>query len=113
MKTMTLSTFVTLLLAVTLIGCSSKPDTVSSESKHKPLMVFLVRHGEKADLSDDPELSTAGKERAAALARNLRSAEIEYVHSSNFIRTRDTAAPTANEYGLNTPLHCFLREILL
>ncbi|MCH7675764.1 histidine phosphatase family protein [candidate division KSB1 bacterium] len=47
-------------------------------------MVFLVRHGEKADLSDNPELSAAGHERAAALARNLRSAEIEYVHSSDF-----------------------------
>lgn len=84
MKTMTVSTIATLLLTVMLIGCSSKPDTVPSESKHKPLMVFLARHGEKADLSDNPELSAAGHERAAALARNLRNAEIEYVHSSDF-----------------------------
>ena len=68
-------------------------------------MVFLVRHGEKADLSDNPELSAAGHERAAALARNLRNAEIEYVHSSDFTRTRDTAAPTANKYGLEVELY--------
>ena len=68
-------------------------------------MVFLVRHGEKADLSDNPELSAASHERVAALARNLRNAEIEYVHSSDFTRTRDTAAPTANKYGLEVELY--------
>ena len=68
-------------------------------------MAFLVRHGEKADLSEDAELSAAGRERAEELARTLRSAEIEYVHSSDFIRTRGTAAPTAAEYGLEVELY--------
>jgi phosphohistidine phosphatase SixA len=100
MKTLTMTTIATSLLMITLIGCTSAPDTVPSASGHEPLVVFLVRHGEKADLSEDPELSAAGRERAAALARALRSAEIEYVHSSDFIRTRGTAAPIAAEYGL-------------
>jgi phosphohistidine phosphatase SixA len=74
-------------------------------SEHEPLVVFLVRHGEKADLGEDPELSAAGRERAAILARTLRSAEIEYVHSSDFIRTRATAEPTAVEHGLEVELY--------
>jgi phosphohistidine phosphatase SixA len=95
----------TVLLTITLIGCSSKADTVSFASEQQPLVVFLVRHGEKADLSRDAELSAAGLERAATLATTLRSAEIEYVHSSDFIRTRNTAAPTATEHGLEVGLY--------
>ena len=93
MRTLTASTIAT-VLAITLIGCSSKS-----------LVVFLVRHGEKADLSEDAELSAAGRERAVELARTLRSAKIEYVHSSDFIRTRETAAPTASEYALEEELY--------
>jgi phosphohistidine phosphatase SixA len=94
-----------LVLTITLVGCASKSDTVPSASVQEPLVVFLVRHGEKVDLSEDPELSAGGRERAAALARTLRSAEIEYVHSSDFIRTRETAAPTATEHGLEVELY--------
>jgi len=104
-KQLTVSTIATLILTITLLGCSSNPDTVLSASEHEPLLVFLVRHGEKADLSEDPELSAAGRERAAELARSLRSAVIEYVHSSDFVRTRGTAAPTAAEYGLEVQLY--------
>lgn len=100
MKKLTVLTIAALLLTVTLIGCSSTPDAIPSVSEHKPLVVFLVRHGEKVDLSEDPELSAAGRERAAVLASTLRSVQIEYVHSSDFIRTRDTAAPTATDHGL-------------
>jgi broad specificity phosphatase PhoE len=105
MKTLAMITIATSLLMIMLTGCSSTPDTGPSASGHEPLMVFLVRHGEKADLSRDPELSAAGRERVAELARVLRSAEIEYVHSSDFIRTRGTAAPTAAEYGLEVELY--------
>jgi len=63
--------------------------------KKTPLVVFLVRHAEKVDTSADPELSAVGKERAEQLASVLRDAELEYIHSSNYIRTRDTAAPAA------------------
>jgi len=74
--------------------------SVLHASQHESLVVFLVRHGEKVDRGDDPELSTAGRERASVLASVLRSAEIEHVHSSDYVRTRATAEPTAAEYGL-------------
>ncbi len=96
---------VTILLAVAQITCSSVPDTVRSGSTHEPLLVYLVRHGEKAVGGGDAELSTAGQERAVVLANMLGSAEIEYVHSSDYIRTRRTAAPTAAKSGLEVQLY--------
>ncbi|GAB3271742.1 phosphoglycerate mutase family protein [Parahaliea aestuarii] len=63
------------------------------------LTVFLVRHGEKTDDSDNPPLSAAGQGRARLLAQMLRSAGIQQVHSSDFLRTHNTAAPTAIMLG--------------
>lgn len=105
MKKIKVSRIAALLLSSTLIGCGSAPVAEFSAMEHRPLVVFLVRHAEKADVSGDSKLSAAGRERAATLARALRSAEIEYVHSSDFIRTRDTAAPTATEFGLEVELY--------
>ncbi len=78
---------------------------ISCTSEQPSLTVFLVRHGEKVDASKDPELSEAGRERAALLAEMLKDAEIEFIHSSDYIRTRDTAAPTAAAMGLEVALY--------
>ena len=105
MKILRVSTIAMLLLSIVLINCSSEQDVVPSTSGNNPLVVFLVRHGEKVDHSDDALLSADGEERAIVLARILRSANVEYVHSSDFIRTRDTAAPTAANYGLEVAMY--------
>ncbi len=70
-----------------------------------PLVVFLVRHAEKADAGEDPDLTPAGAQRAAALAAWLRDAGIAHVHSSDFTRTRKTAAPTAAMIGVEVTLY--------
>ena len=77
-------------LSLFLTGCPSTP-----VKEQKPLVVFLVRHAEKTDAGKDPELSEEGKRRTADLVDVLRSANIEHVHSTDYIRTRDTAAPVA------------------
>lgn len=66
-----------------------------AQAAAEPLVVFLVRHAEKVDSSADAALSDAGRQRSAELARVLRDAHIQHVHSSDYARTRDTAAPTA------------------
>ncbi len=81
----------TLLVLVILVLGIAPPAAAADE----PLVVFLVRHAEKVDSSEDPQLTEAGRERAALLARTLRDAHIERVHSSDYVRTRDTAAPAA------------------
>ena len=50
-------------------------------------------------------ISGEGRERAAELAEILSSANIEYVHSTDFIRTRDTAAGVAAQSGLDVELY--------
>jgi broad specificity phosphatase PhoE len=68
-------------------------------------LVVAVRHAEKVDASADPALSEAGVERAVALAGVLADAGIERVLSTDYLRTRDTAAPTAEAFGLDLEIY--------
>ena len=57
-----------------------------------PGTVILVRHAEKAALpSDNPPLSAAGLDRAAALAHALADARIDAIFATQYRRTQDTA----------------------
>ena len=67
--------------------------------------VFLVRHAEKTTEKKDPGLTEAGKARAVALADRLEDEGITHIHSSDYIRTRDTAAPLAERLGLEVALY--------
>src|SRR6266567_7583690 len=61
-------------------------------------VVFVVRHAEKAKgEGNDPQLSPAGHERANALSRILKDWQITAIFVTEFIRTQETAAPTAKE----------------
>lgn len=93
-----------LLALLFLSSCETSPKP-SVPGREDALVVFLVRHGERADKSVDAALSAVGVERAALLARTLRDAEIEYVHSSDYTRTRDTAVPTAQQAQLDVELY--------
>src|SRR5881392_2806669 len=59
-------------------------------------IVVIVRHAEKAaNGGNDPDLSSPGRARAEALARILKDSGITAIFTSEFKRTRETAAPTA------------------
>ena len=70
-------------------------------------VVFVVRHAERADsgpgappagmMANDPSLSAAGKERAARLATLLASADVKHIYTTEYKRTRETAAPLAQQ----------------
>ena len=61
-----------------------------------PTLVILVRHAEKATLpADDPDLSPAGQARAKALTTTLESSGVDVIITTEFRRTRETAAPLA------------------
>ena len=70
--------------------------------------VFLVRHAERADDANagpkmtgtDPDLSGQGVLRAQALARALKDAKITAIYTTEFKRTRQTAAPLATALGV-------------
>ncbi|MGY8985553.1 MAG: SixA phosphatase family protein [Sphingomonadales bacterium] len=63
--------------------------------------IYLVRHAEKiTDGSRDPALTKIGKERSKGIANILHDKNLTHIFSTPFIRTRDTAAPTAHEHQL-------------
>ncbi len=97
--------FVVILLLMTFAGCPSKPEVETPKVEQKPLVVFLVRHAEKVVEKEDPDLSDDGKARSTELANVLSSADIEHVHSTDYKRTRNTAAPIADEKGLKLELY--------
>ena len=39
------------------------------------------------------------------MAHTLKSADIQYIHSSDYIRTRDTAAPLAKALGIKVEIY--------
>ncbi len=67
---------------------------------------YIVRHAEKAtaeaNMSSDVPLTDKGKERAEALKDILKDEKIAYIFSTNTIRTKSTAQPTANYFNLPT-----------
>jgi len=70
--------------------------------------VFVVRHAERADstpgakptMAADPDLSEAGRARAASLATALKDAGIVAIFTTEFKRTQQTAEPLAKALGL-------------
>ena len=57
--------------------------------------IILVRHAEKVDDSQDPELSAEGKRRAERLAKVVKKYKPGAIYSTDFKRTRETAGPMA------------------
>lgn len=83
---------------------------LSTASAQDGTLVFLVRHAERADDgamtgSEDPHLSEAGLRRAHDLATLLRDAGITHIHSTDYRRTRETAAPLVRELGLPVAIY--------
>ncbi len=62
--------------------------------------IFIVRHAEKADSSENPDLSEAGRAGAEALAKMLKDKNITAVYATEFKRTQQTAAPLAKALGV-------------
>ena len=89
----------------TAILFASMANPVIASAAQKSTVVFLVRHAEKTDESQDPELSEDGRQRSRELAELLRDAAIQHIHSTDFIRSRDTAAPLADLLGLEVELY--------
>ncbi len=70
---------------------------------------YIVRHAEKAapgpNMTSDVPLSPEGEQRAQALEEILKSKKIAYIYSTNTIRTKSTAKPTADHFGLSAEIY--------
>jgi broad specificity phosphatase PhoE len=70
--------------------------------------VYLVRHAEK-DVSNpenrNPQLTACGVERAQRLSKILADVDLQAIYSSDYVRTRDTASPTASARKLSVQIY--------
>lgn len=91
MRALLIGFIASLVLAACATGTSARSDYT----------LYLVRHAEKvADDSSDPDLTAAGRTRAIELAESLQQKGIRTIWSSDYQRTRETAAPLARQLGL-------------
>jgi phosphohistidine phosphatase SixA len=67
--------------------------------------VYLIRHAEKDTMINDPGLTHAGFKRAENLAYILKDAGIQFIHSTDFLRTRQTVHPLASVLDLEIQLY--------
>lgn len=76
---------------------------LTSPAMALPELVVLVRHAERAaEPAGDPALTPAGEQRAQALAQALAGLRVNAILTTQYRRTRDTAAPLAKALGLQS-----------
>lgn len=98
-----------LLISLLVSGVLSACTTAETPSTDYTL--YLVRHAEKqagdhmSDDNQDPALTAAGITRANKLAAFLQDKQIRDIWSSDYQRTRDTAAPLAAELDLEVKIY--------
>ena len=90
--------FLRLAAIAILAACQPPPPEVDTT-------YYLVRHAEKTAEKSDPGLTAAGQQRAQDLAVRLKDVKLTKIYSSNYIRTRDTAAPIAAVQKLEVTLY--------
>jgi phosphohistidine phosphatase SixA len=75
--------------------CLAVVTTVASAA-YAQRAVFLVRHADRLDESEDTPLSKAGEARAQLLATLLKDSSISAIYTSQWQRTIKTAEPVAS-----------------
>lgn len=95
-----------LLFAVAPASVSASLAASPPQSQDSTVIVYLVRHAEKADDgTNDPPLAVAGQIRVRILRVLLADADLTHVHTTDWKRTRETAAPIAEAAGLEPVLY--------
>jgi phosphohistidine phosphatase SixA len=87
---------VPLALIFILLSIAAYPQDANSVGT-----IFVVRHAEKQSDAADTPLSNKGHSRAACLAQTLRDSHIGAILTTQYIRTQQTAAPTAREANVS------------
>jgi broad specificity phosphatase PhoE len=92
-----------LLVALALVaGCSrAQQQSAPGPDRSGTTTIVLVRHAEKgAEPAADPPLTAGGAARAQVLVDAVRGMPVTAIVSTDFVRTRSTAAPLAARLGL-------------
>ena len=88
-----------LLLSLIFLGVQS----CVAQQNNEFVTIYLVRHSEK-DLApnhhSDPPLTQCGEQRSENLSHFLKDVPLDVIYSTDYIRTKSTALPTARSKEL-------------
>jgi len=99
-----LSIFIVLSVSICFFSCSGSGCNCLENAVETN--IYLVRHSEKADDgTKDPALTEIGADRSERLAAFLSDANIKYVYSTDYQRTKETAAPLATAIGATVNIY--------
>ena len=92
------------------LAFQSENDTKKDE---ETFTIYLVRHSEKKSTASNPSLTKCGEQRSVNLKNFLNDVPLDAVYSTNYVRTKRTALPTAKSIKLNPSevvalINCFL-----
>lgn len=94
---------ISVLLVIFSCGIIGSAQVSGQETSYT---LFLVRHAEKqADGSHDPKLTETGKKHSMQLANWFEDKNIREIWSSDYRRTRNTAAPLLSRLGLELDIY--------
>jgi phosphohistidine phosphatase SixA len=62
--------------------------------------IFVVRHADRYGTEPDPNITPEGHRQARSLAALLADAKVTHIYTTELVRTQQTAAPTAKEFGI-------------
>ena len=95
-----------LILLLLVLGACNKGEHQPGDRgvASKTHDIFLVRHAEK-QTGNDPSLTAAGHARAQTLAQIMSDKGLTHIHSTDYTRTRETAAPIALQTGLEVRIY--------
>ena len=89
-----------LTLILTVILGASTFLGVNTKSNCQLFTIYLVRHAEK-DSGSNPPLTQCGEERAQYLSTFFSEVHLDAVYSTDYVRTKSTALPTAQSKQLD------------
>lgn len=92
---------VRMLIALMLVMTSIPVAVAEGATTMNMQIIYVIRHAEKEDTTDNPALNEQGKMRAQRLASVLQDAGIQSILSTRYARTQQTAAPLAAQLGVN------------
>ncbi len=101
----TTSIWVLLICWLCFVPSFTSCSTTQSKKDNLTTTIYLVRHAEKENDSTDPDLNQKGRDRADRLSRLMQVNNVQYIYSSDYKRTRQTAAPLARSIPLDITIY--------
>tara|TARA_A100000171_G_scaffold53045_1_gene75786 strand:- start:8090 stop:8608 length:519 start_codon:yes stop_codon:yes gene_type:complete len=98
--------YIFLLVTLICISCGSDKKEEKSSEEETTTTYYLIRHAEKdRTTTNDPGLIAKGKERAIQWAAYFEEVPLDAVYSTDYNRTKETAAPTAKRKSLTVQVY--------